>query len=78
VPASSGRTTTKGIYRTDYVLTQDKSFKKIAKSYAEDQDLFFKDFAAACGKLFELGVPSPNFVTSEAWSLKTMDEQKSS
>jgi cytochrome c peroxidase len=29
--------------RTDYVLTQDKSFKKYAKAYAEDQDLFFKE-----------------------------------
>lgn len=29
--------------RTDYVLTQDKSFKKHAKAYAEDQDLFFKE-----------------------------------
>ncbi len=30
-------------FRTDYVLTQDKSFKKYAKAYAEDQDLFFKE-----------------------------------
>ena len=29
--------------RTDYVLTQDKSFKKWAKAYAQDQDLFFKE-----------------------------------
>ena len=26
------------------MLTQDKSFKKYAKQYAEDQDLFFKEF----------------------------------
>lgn len=31
-------------FRTDYVLTQDKSFKKYAKQYAQDQDLFFKEF----------------------------------
>ena len=29
--------------RTDYVLTQDKSFKKFAKAYAQDQDLWFKE-----------------------------------
>ena len=29
--------------RTDYVLTQDKSFKKYAKAYAQDQDLWFKE-----------------------------------
>lgn len=28
---------------TDYVLTQDKSFKKYAKAYADDQDLFFME-----------------------------------
>ena len=30
-------------YRTDYVLTQDKSFKKYAKAYADDQDLWYKE-----------------------------------
>ena len=28
---------------TDYVLVQDKSFKKYAKQYAESQDVFFKE-----------------------------------
>lgn len=28
---------------TDYILTQDKSFKKYAKSYADDQEVFFKE-----------------------------------
>jgi len=28
---------------TDYVLVQDKSFKKYAKQYAESQDLWFKE-----------------------------------
>lgn len=28
---------------TDYVLTQDKSFKKFAKSYADSQELFFNE-----------------------------------
>lgn len=29
---------------TDYVLVTDKSFKKYAKSYADNQDLWFKEF----------------------------------
>ncbi|PSR73215.1 hypothetical protein PHLCEN_2v10936 [Hermanssonia centrifuga] len=62
---------------TDYVLTQDKSFKKFAKAYAQDQDLFFKDFSAAVSRLFELGVPTQQFVSSEPWILPTVDEQKS-
>jgi cytochrome c peroxidase len=62
--------------RTDYILTKDKSFKKYAKQYADDQDLFFKDFAAVCGKLFELGVPSAQFVSSEGWTMKNVDEQQ--
>ncbi|KIM69539.1 peroxidase [Scleroderma citrinum Foug A] len=61
---------------TDYVLTQDKNFKKFAKAYADDQDLFFKDFSAAFAKLLELGVPSQQFVASEPWNLKTLEEQK--
>lgn len=28
----------------DYVLTQDKSFKKYVKQYADDQDLFFNEY----------------------------------
>jgi cytochrome c peroxidase len=63
-------------HRTDYVLTQDKSFKKYAKAYAEDQDLFFKDFSASLAKLFELGVPSANFVSSDPWTMKNVDETK--
>ncbi|KAG6817497.1 hypothetical protein H0H87_008122 [Tephrocybe sp. NHM501043] len=61
---------------TDYVLVQDKSFKKYAKAYAQDNDLFFKDFAKVVSTLFELGVPTEQFVTAEPWILKTLDEQK--
>lgn len=61
---------------TDYVLTTDKSFRKYAKAYAEDQDLFFKDFSAVVAKLFELGVPSSQWVSSEPWTMKSTDEQK--
>jgi hypothetical protein len=28
---------------TDYVVISDKSFKKFAKAYADDNDLFFKE-----------------------------------
>lgn len=30
----------------DYVLTQDKSFKKYVKQYADDQDLFFNEYVS--------------------------------
>ena len=30
--------------RTDYVLTQDKNFKKWAKAYADDEALWFKEY----------------------------------
>ena len=29
---------------TDYVLTQDKSFKKWVKAYADDEQLWFKEY----------------------------------
>ena len=29
---------------TDYVLTQDKSFKKYAKSYANSEEVWFKEY----------------------------------
>jgi len=61
---------------TDYVLTQDKNFKKYAKAYADSEEVFFKDFSAVVSKLFELGVPTEQFPTSEPWVLKTLDEQQ--
>ncbi|KAI0081932.1 heme peroxidase [Panus rudis PR-1116 ss-1] len=61
---------------TDYVLVQDKSFRKYAKQYADDQDLWFKDFAKAVSTLFELGVPSSQWVTPEPWIMPTVDEQQ--
>ncbi|KAF8199796.1 heme peroxidase [Mycena galopus ATCC 62051] len=61
---------------TDYVVISDKSFKKFAKAYADDNDLFFRDFSAVVAKLFELGVPTQQFVTAEPWHMKTLDEQK--
>ena len=92
------------IYSTDYVLVQDKSFKKFAKAYAESQDLWFREyvfippfilflksfiffliltcnstwysFSKVVSRLFELGVPTEQFVTPEPWIIPTVDEQK--
>ncbi|GLB37005.1 putative peroxidase family protein [Lyophyllum shimeji] len=61
---------------TDYVLVQDKGFKKYAKAYAQDLDLFFRDFSNVVSRLFELGVPEQQFVTSEPWIMKTIEEQQ--
>ncbi|CAK5265481.1 unnamed protein product [Mycena citricolor] len=61
---------------TDLVLLSDKTFKKFAKAYADDNDLFFKDFSAVVSKLFELGVPPAQWVSPKPWTMKTLDEQK--
>ncbi|KAJ7723543.1 heme peroxidase [Mycena metata] len=61
---------------TDYVVVSDKGFKKFAQAYADDNELFFKDFSAVVAKLFELGVPTQQFVSSDPWTMKTLDEQK--
>lgn len=59
---------------TDYSLIRDKSFRKYAQAYAQDQDVFFKDFSAAFSRLLELGVPESQFA-GEPWFMKTVDEQ---
>lgn len=41
---------------TDRALVSDPSFSQWVDKYAEDKDLFFKDFAEAFAKLMELGV----------------------
>lgn len=41
---------------TDMALVKDEKFRPWVEKYAADQDLFFKDFALAFGKLIELGV----------------------
>ena len=59
---------------TDMALTTDKAFLKYVKSYASDQDLFFKDFSEAFGKLIALGCPAhcqPN-----AAPVETVQESK--
>lgn len=71
---TDSKTKTLMMLPTDVSLTKDKEFKKYAKAYADDQDLFFKDFANAFNKLIELGVPTAQFANS-SWTLKTLDEQ---
>lgn len=44
---------------TDLALIQDPKFKPIVEEYAKDKAVFFKDFAAAFGKLMELGWQGP-------------------
>ena len=44
----------------DMALIWDKKLKPYVKQYAEDEEKFFKDFAAAFVKLLELGVPFDN------------------
>ena len=41
---------------TDMALMSDPHFSPWVKKYAEDVDLFFKDFAAVFAKLLELGI----------------------
>ncbi|KAG6475348.1 hypothetical protein ZIOFF_064566 [Zingiber officinale] len=50
---------------TDAALFEDPQFKVYAESYAEDQDVFFKDYAAAHAKLSNLGAKfdPPELVT---------------
>jgi ankyrin repeat protein len=43
---------------TDMALRSDPEFSKWARKYADDQNLFFKDFAAAYSKLLHLGCPN--------------------
>lgn len=40
---TDSKTKTLMMLPTDVSLTKDKEFKKYAKAYAEDQDLFFKE-----------------------------------
>lgn len=44
---------------SDMALYNDWAFSKYVVAYAKDEQLFFKDFAAAFQKLEELGVPFP-------------------
>jgi cytochrome c peroxidase len=50
---------------SDLALLSDRSFRKYVDMYAKDEQLFFKDFAAAFQKLEELGVPFKDETTYE-------------
>ncbi|KAG8761051.1 heme peroxidase [Ceratobasidium sp. 423] len=59
---------------TDMALVQDKKFRPWVQKYADDQDLFFKDFSEVIVRLFELGVPPAQF--GETILFKKTEEQK--
>lgn len=42
---------------TDMALVKDKTFRPCVERYAQDNEVFFKDFSNVLVKLFELGVP---------------------
>ena len=44
---------------TDMALLWDRKFRPHVDKYAADEEAFFRDFAAAFGKLLALGVPEP-------------------
>merc|ERR1712196_208918 len=50
---------------SDIVLTKDESFAKHVAVYAKDEEVFFKDFAAAFGKLLALGQASGSAAAAE-------------
>ena len=73
-PAQYQDKTTKSLMMlpTDMALVKDKKFKQWVEKYAEDSDLFFKDFSNVVMRLYELGVP---FTSEEKdrWTFKTLD-----
>ena len=56
-------------------LTTDKAFRPVTEQYAKDQDVFFRDFSQAFGKLLELGVPPQNF-SGQPMHLQTIEGQQ--
>lgn len=58
---------------TDYALIQDPKYKKFVEKYANDQDIFFKDFAQVFQKLLENGIDFPKNVP--IWAFDTLDDQ---
>ena len=58
---------------SDLALIKDPVFKQYVELYANDQDVFFKDFADAYAKLLALGCPAhcqPNYVGNPPTSLE--------
>lgn len=58
---------------TDMALKEDSSFLKYVKMYADDEKLFFSDFAKNFSTLLELGVTFPDSI--KPTEFKTLDEQ---
>lgn len=59
---------------TDYVLVQDKDFKKLVDKFADDQDYFFAVFSKSFTTLLELGVDfKPN---TPYFEFKRLDDQE--
>ncbi|CAH6722982.1 cytochrome c peroxidase, mitochondrial [[Candida] jaroonii] len=57
---------------SDMVLKKESYFLKYVKMYAEDEQLFFKDFSAAYTKLLENGI---DFGKQPYMTFKTLDDQ---
>lgn len=52
---------------TDYALLSDPVFSSWVRAYAENEDLFFRDFAFAWQKLMDLGVPYRGGIVAETF-----------
>jgi hypothetical protein len=63
---------------SDMALVQDEKFRKFVEMYAKDQDLFFKDFAVAYGKLISLGCPEDCDPFKSADAMSESDHDKAS
>ncbi|WVZ75048.1 hypothetical protein U9M48_023143 [Paspalum notatum var. saurae] len=64
---------------TDAALFEDPSFKVYAEKYAEDQEVFFKDYAEAHAKLSNLGAkfdPPEGFSLDDNTGAAPADEKK--
>lgn len=57
----------------DYALVQDKEFKKWVHKFAEDNDLFFSEFAKAFSTLLELGCAFKS--STPTFEFKRLDDQ---
>ena len=49
---------------SDMAILWDPGFKKYVQLYAQDEELFFRDFAVVFGKLLALGVPGQTALAS--------------
>ncbi|KAF2797907.1 class II peroxidase [Melanomma pulvis-pyrius CBS 109.77] len=55
---------------TDLALIKDKSFRTHVERYANDNEVFFKEFSDAVLRLFELGVPFAQ-AEDQRWTFKS-------